>query len=96
MAYLRRCTPDDLAAIVDGDKYVEFKLAKGKKIYRRINEIANVADISSKEINLLEQKSKGRVLSPLGVTGNELSASEMFSDLSQYMSDGSNVNDLLF
>lgn len=52
---------------------------------------AYIADTSSKEINLLEHKSKGRILSPLGVTGNELSASEIFSDLFQYMSNGSNV-----
>ena len=129
MAYLRRCISDGLAAIVDGNKYVEFKLAKGKKIYRRINEIVNVADmgfivvdslsdrirngllskhsqmtipegfkvyiadISNGKTYLLEQNLKGRQLSaPLPLTGSALSISEKLSDLSQYMSDGSNVN----
>lgn len=42
---------------------------------------------------MLSKKNDGRQLSdPIRLTGNELSASEMFSDLSQYMSDGSNVN----
>ena len=41
----------------------------------------------------VEQKNDGRQLSdPIRLTGSALSISEKLSDLSQYMSDGSNVN----
>ena len=75
---------DGLAALIDGDKYIEFKSAIGRKIIIRLNEANDSADIGFISIDFLDRNVKRRILSK----HSQLKLSEGFKGYILSLADG--------